>query len=165
MNAIELREAVTQFLGLEAMLLDKGQFEQWLEMLDEGLSYALPIRLGTNSREEELAAGGFRFQDSKDHVRVRVKRLATGNGYAETPPSRTVRSVSSICILGEQDGIVRASNALIVYRHRANDVAGDTVHARRDDEFRITPDGLRLLTRRIILAEVTLSTPNLAIFL
>lgn len=165
MDAIHLREAVTQFLALEAMLLDEGRFEEWLDLLDDAITYEAPIRLGTNRREEELSSGGYRFKDDKDILRLRVARLATGFGYAETPPSRTTRSISSICIFGETNNGVSVSSALILYRHRGNDVMGDTIHARRNDRLSYSAAGLKLLTRSILLAEVSLSTPNLGIFL
>ena len=165
MDAVHLREVVTQFLAVEAMLLDEGRFEEWLDLLDESIVYEAPIRLGTNRRDEEFASGGYRFRDDKDILRLRVARLKTGAGYAETPPSRTVRSISSICILGETDGVVSVSSALILYRHRGNDMAGDTIHARRNDRLAISEAGLTLLSRSIIFAEVSLSTPNLGVFL
>lgn len=165
MNATELREAVTQFLALEAMLLDEGRFEQWLDLLDEELIYEAPIRSGSDHREHEHAGGGYRFNDSKDLIKIRLKRIETGKGYSELPYSRTVRSVSSICILGEVDGVVSVSSAFVVFRQRGSNAHGDTLHGRRDDKLRITADGLKLLSRRINLAEVSLSTPNLGIFL
>jgi 3-phenylpropionate/cinnamic acid dioxygenase small subunit len=165
MEAGELRDAVTQFLALEAMLLDEGRFEEWLDLLDENLLYMAPIRSGSEHREEELAGGGYRFNDSKDLIRVRLKRIQTGKGYSELPYSRTVRSVSSIYLSGIEDGVVSVSSAFIVFRQRGNDAHSDTLHGRRDDKLRVTSDGLRLLSRRINLAEVSLSTPNLGIFL
>lgn len=165
MKQPELRDAVTQFLAMESALLDGGRFEEWFDLLDDDLSYEVPIRLSADRREDEMAAGGYRLQDTKEHVRVRIKRLASGNAYAEMPPSRTVRSVSLIYIAGAADGIVDVSSALIVYRHRGDDALGDTIHARREDRLRILPDGPRLLSRRVILASVVLPTANLGIFL
>ena len=166
MDANAMREAVSQFLALEAMLLDEGRFEEWYALLDDGLLYEAPLRLATNSRGDEVVAGAYRFRDDKTIIRTRIDRLATGNAHSESPPSRTVRSVSSICVLpGDDASTVRVSSALIVYRHRGNDPHGDTIHARRHDRLRVTDQGLRLASRTILLAEVVLSTPNLAIFL
>lgn len=165
MDAVQLREAVTQFLALEAMLLDEGRFEDWYALLDDELVYEAPLRLATNKRSDEMVAGAYRFKDDKKILRTRIDRINTGNAYSENPPSRTARSVSSICILGENSGVVSVSSTIIVYRQRANDASGDTIHARRNDRLKLTPDGLRLCARTIILAEVSLSTPNLGIFL
>jgi len=165
MDAVQLREAVTQFLALEAKLLDEGRFDDWYALLDDHLVYEAPLRFATDDRSRELARDVYRFRDDKQHVRTRIDRIKTGFGLSERPFSRTVRSVSSICIEGERDGEVAVSSALIVYRHRANDPAGETIHARRNDRLKLTPDGLRLRARTIVLSEISLSTPNLAIFL
>jgi len=165
MDAVQLRETVTQFFAFEAMLLDEGRFDDWYSLLDDALVYEAPLRLATNKRADEMVAGAYRFADDKKIIRTRIDRIQTGNASAESPPSRTVRSVSSIYILGERDGVVAVSSTIIVYRQRANDPSGDTIHARRNDRLKFTPDGLRLCARTVILAEVSLSTPNLGIFL
>ena len=160
-----VQAAVGQFLGREAMLLDEGRFDAWLDLLAEDIVYEAPVRLGANTRDEETAAGGYRFRDTKDVLRLRVARLSTRAGFAEMPPSRTVRSVSSLCIVAQEGDEVAVSSALIVYRQRGNDAWADTIHARRTDRLRLTDAGPLLCARSISLPEISLSTPNLGIFL
>jgi 3-phenylpropionate/cinnamic acid dioxygenase small subunit len=161
-----LLSTVTQFLGYEAMLLDDGRFEDWFALLDDALIYEAPIRVATEKRSDEVVAGAYRFSDDKRMVRTRIDRLAMPNAYAETPPSRTVRSVSGICLLQDSAvSVVGASNSLLLYRHRGVDFASDLIPARRTDRIRLTPEGPRLLARSVKLAETVLGTPNLGIFL
>src|SRR3954453_19379385 len=87
----DLLATVTQFLALEAKLLDEGREEDWLELLDEGPLYVIPIRLATEGRADEIQNGAFRVRDTQNHVRPRLQRLATGHAYSEIPPSRTMR--------------------------------------------------------------------------
>src|SRR6185437_11501581 len=87
----ELLATVTQFLALEAKLLDEGREEDWLELLDEELLYVVPIRLATENRADEIQHDSFRIRDTKYHVRTRLQRLATHHAYSEIPPSRTMR--------------------------------------------------------------------------
>src|SRR3954454_1187544 len=91
----ELLATVTQFLALEAKLLDEGREEEWLELLDEELIYVVPTRLATEDRADEIQHGAFRTRDTKYHVRTRLQRLATRHAYSEIPPSRTMRLVGS----------------------------------------------------------------------
>jgi N,N-dimethyl phenylurea N-demethylase beta subunit len=165
MDPIQLRDTASQFLATEAMLLDEGRFEEWFALLDDDLEYLVPIRVGANTRAEEMAGGGYRQRDSKQLIRQRIDRLRSGAAYSESPPSRTVRSVSAVCLLSETDNVASISSTLIVYRHRGNDLVGDAIHARRNDRLRLTATGPLLLSRSVILAEVSLSTPNLGIFL
>ena len=165
MGAVETREAVSQFFAREAMLLDRGEFDQWLAMLDQDVRYLVPLRLGTYDRQDEFPEGAYRQLHDHLTLSLRVERSKSATGYSEAPNSRTVRSVSAICITEETDTTVSTSSALILYRNRANDMHGDTIHARRDDTLRKTPDGLKLLDRTVYLADVSLGTPNLGVFL
>jgi 3-phenylpropionate/cinnamic acid dioxygenase small subunit len=164
---MEMRQRVAQFLALEAMLLDEGRLEDWYKLLDDELIYEAPLRESAERRTQELPAASYRFRDNKAMIRARLDRLATNFAHAETPPSRTVRSVSSICLLPDPaPDMVGVSSTLIIYRHRGIDAAGDVIHARRNDRLRIVYDGTRLVARSILLAETVLvSTPNLSIFL
>jgi 3-phenylpropionate/cinnamic acid dioxygenase small subunit len=162
---VELLATVTQFLGLEAKLLDEGREDDWLELLDEELLYVVPIRLATENRADEIQHDAFRIRDTKYHVRTRLQRLATGKAYSEIPPSRTMRLVGSIVVEGVQGDVVRVSSSLLLYRQRGIDEHFDLIPCRRNDTLRRTGDGLKLLTREVILTEVGIATPNLAVFL
>ncbi len=165
MGLAETREAVTQFFAREAMLLDQGEYDEWFKLLDTEVTYLVPLRLGTYARKDEFPEGAYRQLDDYLTLGLRVERSKSTMGYSEAPNSRTVRSVSSIYIVSDSETEVAVSSALIVYRNRANDMHGDTIHARRDDTLRKTADGLKLLSRTIYLADVSLGTPNLGIFL
>lgn len=162
----ELIATVTQFLGLEAKILDEGREEDWLDLLDEDLLYTVPVRLATEDRSDEVQPGAFRIRDTKYHVRTRIKRLATGNAYSEIPPSRTMRLVGSVVVARTEDAdVVAVSSSLLVYRQRGIDDHYDLVPCRRNDRLRLTADGPRLLRREVVLTEVSIITPNLGIFL
>src|SRR3954447_8307324 len=162
----DLLATVTQFLALEAKLLDEGREEDWLELLDEEPLYVIPTRLATEDRADEIQHGAFRVRDTKYHVRTRLQRLATGHAYSEIPPSRTMRLVGSVLVQRTADAdVVDVSSALLVYRQRGVDDHFDLIPCRRNDTLRLTAQGPRLLTREVILTEVGIATPNLGVFL
>jgi len=162
----ELLATVTQFLALEAKLLDEGREEDWLELLDEELLYVVPIRLATENRADEIQRGAFRIRDTKYHVRMRLQRLGTGHAYSEIPPSRTLRVVGSVLVQRTADAdVIEVSSALLVYRQRGIDDHFDLIPCRRNDTLRLTAEGPRLLTREVVLTEVGIATPNLGVFL
>ena len=159
-------DVVTRFLAHEARLLDEGQDEDWYNLLDEDLLYTIPIRLATDPRSMEIDRSAFRIHDTKAHIRTRIDRLATGHAWAEMPASRTLRLVGSVEITGTPaSDIVEASSALLVYRQRGIDPYHDFIPCRRNDRLRLTIDGVRLLSREVILTETILSTANLGVFL
>lgn len=162
----QLRAVITQFLALEARLLDEGKEEQWLDLLDEELIYEVPIRQATEPRSEEFAQTGFRVRDTKTHMRTRIDRLGTGLAYSEVPPSRTLRVVGSIEIRPtDRAEVLEVASAVLLYRQRGIDDYFDLVPARREDTIRISTEGPKLLTRRVLTTETSLQTPNLAVIL
>ncbi|TRW47466.1 aromatic-ring-hydroxylating dioxygenase subunit beta [Georgenia yuyongxinii] len=162
----EIRALVTQFLATEARLLDEGREEDWYELLDDAFVYEVPVRQATEPRSHEFAQRGIRVKDTKAHIRTRIDRLNTGIAYSEVPPSRTLRVVGSIEILGtDAPDVVAVNSALLLYRQRGIDTWNDLIPVRREDTIRLAADGPRLLSRRALTTETTLGTPNLAVFL
>lgn len=157
---------VTQFYGYEAKLLDEGRFQEWFALLDDDIEYYVPVRAATEERQDEIQKRAFRIRDNKKMIASRVERLETGIAYAETPASRTVRTVSSVCLIEDAEpGVIGASSAVICYRQRGIDEAYELIPVRRNDRLKVTDDGLRLLTRTVVTGETVLRTPNLGIFL
>ena len=163
---LSLLAQVTQFLALEAKLLDEGREEEWYDLLDDKLLYVVPIRQATEQRADEVDRSSYRIRDTKAHVRTRLDRLATGNAYSEIPPSRTMRLVGSVFLEGtEPPDLIKATSAMLVYRQRGIDETFDLIPCRRNDTLRCTDEGLRLVRREVLLTEVGIATPNLGVFL
>jgi 3-phenylpropionate/cinnamic acid dioxygenase small subunit len=164
--SVQQLAAVTEFLGLEAQLLDEGREEEWFELLDDDLLYEIPVRQATEPRSKELSAAAWRVHDTKAQIRIRISRLNTGHAYSEVPPSRTLRVVGSIRAEQTDDpDVLKVRSALLLYRQRGIDPYFHLIPARREDLIRYTPAGLRLLARKIILTETSLETSNLGVFL
>ena len=162
----ELQNIATQFLNLESKLLDEAREEDWYQLLDPQLLYVIPSRQATEQRSDEVDRDAFRVRDTLAHVRFRIDRLATGNAYSEVPPSRTMRLVGSVLARQtDRDDVIAVASAVLLYRQRGIDPHYDLIPYRRNDELRITPDGARLLSREILLTEVSVATPNLGLFL
>src|SRR5882757_541984 len=92
----EIYAVATQFLALEARLLDEGREEEWYALLDDELRYTIPIRQAAEPRSNEVDRTTFRLRDTKAHVRTRIDRANTGIAYSQVPPSRTLRVVGSV---------------------------------------------------------------------
>ncbi len=158
--------AVCQFLAHEARLLDENRDHEWLELLDDELLYTIPSRQAALPVTDEVNRNAWRVRDTKAHMVTRIARTDTGHAYSEVPPSRTARVVGSVVVdTTDQDDVVAVSSAIIVYRQRGIDVHFDIIPARRNDLLRLTAAGPRLLRREVILTEVSLKTPNLAVIL
>lgn len=162
----QLLALASQFLAREARLLDEGREEEWFELLDDDILYSIPMRQATEPRSQEVDRSAYRLRDTKAHLRTRLDRIQTGMAYSEVPASRTMRIVGSVEVTGKPEpDLVAVSSALLVYRQRGIDPHHDLIPCRRNDRLRLTSDGVRLLSREVILTETILATPNLAVIL
>ncbi|RJG24140.1 aromatic-ring-hydroxylating dioxygenase subunit beta [Massilia cavernae] len=165
-STFELNAIAQEFLAREAKILDERRFWDWYALLDEQVEYFVPIRQSRLSFADEVEDGSYRIKDNKQHIHVRIKRLECGAGWAETPPSRTLRVVGSLLVeRTDRSDVILVESAMILYRQRGHDERGDIIPVRRQDHLRLTEDGVRLLKRTALLTEAVLTTPNLGVFL
>lgn len=166
MSHAELLAFAQEFLAWEAKLLDERRFQEWYDLLDDDISYNVPLKVAKQVMEDETPAFGFRIQDRKTHIKIRIDRLSTGHAWSETPVSRTLRMVGSVYVerTGQND-VIAVESALMLFRQRGHDELGDLIPVRRCDLLKMTAEGPVLLKRTAHVAEVTLSTPNLGVFL
>lgn len=105
-----VREQCRMLLHREARLLDEGRFDDWLAIYAENCLYWVPATPGGGDPRREVAVA---FDDRR-RLEDRVYRLRTGHAWSQTPPSRTVRTVSNVEIFaGANTGLLVRSNLLI----------------------------------------------------
>jgi biphenyl 2,3-dioxygenase subunit beta len=166
----ELQLDVQRFLFEEAALLDRHEYREWLSLLTDDIVYRMPVT--TNYHEQAIGAPpvptsqAYYFFEDLRTLTQRVKRLETGKGWAEMPPSRTRRMISNVVITaasvaGEWDV---ASNFLL-YRSRLERQV-DLFVGCRVDRLRPGPEGSgwRIARRELTLDQGTLLANNLSIF-
>lgn len=94
------------FIYEEAELLDDQKFEEWLQLWDEQARYRMPVCVTHTKRQksEEFQENFGHFDESKEMLSMRIKRLGTSAAWAEDPPSRTRHFVSNLRIDEQQGG-------------------------------------------------------------
>ncbi len=167
-----LKEEITDFLHLEADLLDERRFTDWLDLLTDDIEYSMPLQL--NVKHDEMDRSQTRpgdevcwFDERKDTLAKRVEQIQTGQHWAEEPFSRVSHLVSNIRILSvEPDpsapSEVEVGCRFLVYRNR---VAAETDIwvGRRTDRLRATSDGWRICRRELLLDQNVLLAKNLTV--
>ena len=165
----ELQHEIEQFLYAEAEYLDWRRFEDWYKLLADDLHYFMPVRFNRPSREvdrefsraDEIA----HFDDDKESMRIRIKRLGTNMAWAEEPPSRTRHLVTNVRIGRIDEGSYAVRSAFLTYRNRTErDV--DLFAGERHDELRRvdTALGWSIAKRTIYLDQATILAKNISIF-
>lgn len=169
-----LRGAIEEFFYDEAELIDTRQFERWLDLLHEDLTYFMPMRRNVkfgdhaeheNTREDE---GISWFNEDKWTVAKRVEQILTGVHYAEEPLSRTSHMISNVQIRHASPDIesperVSTSCRFLVYLNRVEYETYFFVGKRYDTLVKAGA-GWQVLHREIILDQNVLMAKNLSTF-
>ena len=157
--------AAHQFIVEEAWVLDRRDFDTWLTMMTQDLTYRVPVTatLGAHAHKKE----------EMDHLcedlfslKMRIARLKSNLAWTESPPSRTRHFITNVCSYAtECPDEVRVLSALLVFRTQGDYMGPDLIAGARDDVLRREGEPLRLARRVVSLDESVLKMQNLAIFL
>jgi 3-phenylpropionate/cinnamic acid dioxygenase small subunit len=163
----ETRESIRDFLYLESLALDERRFEDWLAMFAEDGRYEIPVRVNREKFAEwELSPKARIFDDTKETLNVRVRRLETDFAWAEQPPSRTRHYVTNVMVFGtdKSDEFLALSNCLL-YRSRASDAVPTWYSAQRRDRLRRSGDGWLFVHRWAALDQAMINARNMSVFI
>ncbi|MEA1028065.1 3-phenylpropionate/cinnamic acid dioxygenase subunit beta [Pseudomonas sp. N-137] len=176
MNVLPLEKTVSlddvrkveAFLLREARLLDNESWDEWLQMLSEGIHYWMP---GIENRRREDKSGPYQadhmafFDDGMRELQRRVARFKQPSAWAENPPTRNVHLISNIEVYSaDAEGEFIAYSCFMNVRSRGLDESHQLV-GRREDLLRVEADGLKLLKRKILIPNAMLLCKNINTFL
>ncbi len=135
---------VESFLYAEARLMDDNNYQGWLDLFDEECSYWIP------ANQEDI--------DPSRHVSIlycdrsmldnHIKRLLEGKAFAQSPKSRTLRSVTNIA--ASQKGIqINATANFLVTEIRGHK---QHIHAGRSEyQLQECDAGFLIQRKKVIL--------------
>jgi len=173
LDAMLLHYELSTVLYREADLLDRREYEIWLDMLTEDIRYFVPLRSNVKFgewRKEDTLSGVETawFDEGKDTLRKRVKQLMTGLHWAEEPVSRVSHLVTNIEVQKEESNQgspdeVQIRCRFIVYRNRRN-TETDFYVGKREDTLRRTIEGWKICRRTAYLDQNVLTAKNITAF-
>lgn len=167
LSQMALQYEIEQYYYAEAALLDDRRFDEWLALFAEDAHYWMPIRrtMTNNELEKEFTAPGAMsfFDDDRMMLAARVKKLDTGYSWSEDPPSRTRHLITNIRIVRDEADELGVHTNFHLYRTRLNSEEDNWIGSRKD-VLRRTPDGLKIVTRHILLEQTVLLSRNLSSF-
>ena len=112
------------FLIHEARILDERRWEDWLALFADDGWYWVPIEEGQKDPKQTVSL----MYDDRRLLETRVRRLAAGKLHAQSPISRTTRTVANVTVENENKGktIVRSKFQMIEYRRDKQRLFGGT---------------------------------------
>lgn len=158
---------ITEFCYREALALDERRFRDWLAFLADDIRYEVPVRVTREGLADwELAPTSRIFDDTKQTLEVRVRRLETDFAWAEQPPSRTRHFVTNVVVdpTDNEDEFLVSSNVLI-YRSRGDDPNPSLYSLFRKDTVRRVQSGWQLARRWAALDQSLINAHNMSIFI
>lgn len=161
-----IRQTMEDVLYYEAMLLDRGRLEEWLELLSDQVRYRVPVRT-TRERGEpgEFSPDIEYFDDNKQTLRLRVERYGTAFAWSENPPSRVRHFIGNVRVIEATADRVQLEYGLWLYRNRGDDPRGEMLSGERRDVWQKEGDRWRLVSREVLLDQTVVGLKNLSIFL
>jgi 3-phenylpropionate/cinnamic acid dioxygenase small subunit len=158
---------VEQFLYDEAAILDRHDYDAWLELFADDAHYFMPIRRTRMAhdadREFTTADEMAWFNDTKLQLAGRVTKLHTGRSWAEDPPSRTRHLVTNVRVVDDDGTEIAVESNFHLYRTRLKSEEDSWIGSRRD-VLRRTDTGLQIARRTILIEQTVLLSRNLSTF-
>ncbi len=156
---------IQQFVAREVFLLDERRFDEWLELFTDDVRYWMPVVVTADDPRLAVAGpdGLAWFDDDRESLALRVRRLRSPQAHAETPGSRTRRFASLTSVEELDSGEVCASVNFAIYRsRRERDV--DVFVGGRKDVLRQTDDGWKIASRTLRLDQDIVANRDMSVF-
>jgi 3-phenylpropionate/cinnamic acid dioxygenase small subunit len=160
----------TRFLYREAELLDRGDLQEWLELLCPDIQYRVPVRTTRQKRDGEgFSNSAFFFDDDYSSLKLRVARLVSDFAWSDSPPARTRRMVSNVRVAssrlpGLRDNELAVTSNLALFSFRGESTTPVLLTGERQDVLRFEADGWKLRSRLMLLDTTIVGIDSLAIF-
>lgn len=162
------RDEVREFLIHESELLDNREMDRWHDLLAEGLTYEVPIRItreqAHSSREEVFSDTAFHLQEDKTTIGHRIRRIETEHAWAQNPPPRIRHIIGNLRIPESTDEYVDTITNVLIYRNRGDTNKTDLISGERFDRLDRSEGEYKLARRRVLLDHVNLKR-DLEVFL
>lgn len=174
----EQQRSLERFYHYEARLLDNRQYQQWLTLIAEDVSYLMPSRVNVQvdnrDRGEEGMISIERELESADsmgcpireenyiHLMVRVERAYKVNSWSENPPARTRRIVGNIELMelrGDEYQVI--SNFHLYYARPGSE--NFMYSGQRRDLLLTEGASYKLKRREIIMDYASIEVPTLGL--
>ena len=108
---------ILAFLIQEARLLDERRWEDWLALFAEDGWYWVPIEEGQTDPKTTVSL----MYDDRQLLETRVRRLTTGTLHAQSPVSRTTRTIGNATIEDEEENVITVRSKFQMIEYRRND--------------------------------------------
>jgi 3-phenylpropionate/cinnamic acid dioxygenase small subunit len=151
------RATISDFLFMEARLLDEHDYDGWLELWHNAGVYLVPANGDNIDPDRQVSI----IYDNRRRLSRRVEQLQTGYRYAQLPQSRTQHFITNIEVAEGDDGRFSVRCAYMIMEARFGNVRNWAGRAL----FELVPDAsgeLRILGKTVIFIDNDLPVNTMA---
>ena len=172
------QRALERFYFHEARLLDNRQYQQWLALVSEEISYVMPsrtnVQVDNRERGREHMISVERELEGEDsmgcpireetyiHLMLRVERAFKINSWSENPPARTRRMVGNIELMGREGAELSVLSNFHLYYARPG-TANVIYSGQRRDTLLPEHDSYRIKRREVVMDYACIEVPTLGL--
>lgn len=153
------REAVIDFLHVEARLADEARYAEWLALWTDDGVYWVPATTDPAADPEKHLS---HIYDNRGRIETRVKMLQSGYRYSQEPASLMRRLIANVEISRADNGeLVAESNFMlgelsVQATHEMHWWVGRTTH-----RLRVVDGALKMCAKKVVLVNAAEPLPNL----
>ncbi|WP_339672619.1 aromatic-ring-hydroxylating dioxygenase subunit beta [Dasania marina] len=142
----QLITEVTHFINQESDMLDYKEYADWLKLWSETGLYIVPVDHSNTDYKNSL---NIAYDDAEMRV-MRTDRLLSGEAVSTQYAEKTVRTLSRIRVVGEEDGLINVRCAYCLYEHKKGKIRSFPANVefklrRMDDSFLIEQKVINIL--------------------
>ncbi|MBL6749523.1 MAG: aromatic-ring-hydroxylating dioxygenase subunit beta [Nevskia sp.] len=141
------RDAVEDFMFLEAELLDEWRLKEWLGLFTADAHYYVPATDVAPDASPDTSL--FYVADDRFRLEQRVERLLKRTAHAEYPRSKTRHLVSNVRIRARRGDELDVGAAVVTYRTKGG--LTETYIGSYRYRLAVTAEGLRIREKRCLL--------------
>ena len=153
------RAEADELLSREAMLLDTGDWDGWLELYVEDAVFWMPAwRDETNPTADPDSELSLIYYQGRQNLADRVWRARSGLSVASAPRPRVVHSVTNVLVLAADETEAKLSASFAVHLY---DVRAERTHVffgRYEHKLRREAGGWRIAAKKILLLNDVIPT-------
>jgi benzoate/toluate 1,2-dioxygenase beta subunit len=153
------RQEAEELLYLEALLIDTGRFDEWLDLFTADVEFWMPAwrdeTTPTSDPDRELS---LIYYKGRRNLEDRVMRLTSGLSTASSPLPRVVHQITNVLLSGAGEGWAEVSAAFTCHRHDVRMNRSDCFFGRYEYRL-VNSDGpWRIARKKIFLLNDTIPT-------
>lgn len=152
MNEAEATFIAARHLAREGALLDRLDWDAWLELYREDAVYWVPGWIDEDTQTSDVRTQvSLIYHTRRDELLDRIIRIRSRKSVTAMPLPRTTHSASNVLVESFAPGRIAATSAFVVHEHHPRHRRSSTLFGRYDFEIVEEGGAWRYARKKIVL--------------